>query len=185
MKINILIIFSLSLLVNCQGQIDYKSKYLNNDEVRGFIKKHPTLAYEDLVNSDYVAVMNNAGISFVGISGLLIGYELDDSEFQKDFTNIKSTYTYLLTLETFNSESHKTFCESDTIIPDVTTILKYSYFKLNQNSKIFLLKNENGIFVDKTYFEYPYDCPNPSHGYSCGAIVDSLNNKILYWVIFW
>ena len=185
MKIHLLIIFTFLFLSNCSGQPTFESNFLDNEEVRGFIKKHPTLSYEDIVKSDYPEVMTNAGISFVGISGLLIGYELDDSEFQKNFMDIKNTYTYLLSLETFDLEPHKSFCESDTIIPDVTTILKYSYFKLNQNSKIYLLKNENGIFVEKKYLTYPYDCPNPSHGYSCGAVVDSFSKKILYWVIFW
>lgn len=185
MKINLLTLFTLVLLANCSGQNSYESKFLDTEEVRSFIKKHPTLTYKDLVSSDYTAVMTNAGISFVAISGLLIGYELDESEFQKKLTTIKNKYTYLFPLETFGAENLKSFCEADTILPDITTILKYSYFKLNQESQIYLLKNENGVFIDEKYLNYPYDCPDPSHGYSCGAVVDPSTYRIMYWIIFW
>ncbi len=185
MKNYILILLTIFFIDGCTGQESIESKFLNTDEVRGFINKHPDLTYEDLVRSDFPKVMYNAGISFVGISGLLIGFELDDAEFQKEFDSIKKTYTYLFPLDTLNSEPLKTFCESDTIVPDVSTILEYSYFKFDGASKMYLLKNQLGVFVDEMYLKYPYECPNPSHGYSCGAVVDISTKRILYWVIFW
>lgn len=185
MKNHLLVLLSLFFVVSCSSQETFKSKFLNTDEVKEFISKHPNLTHEDLINSDFTNVKNNAGISFVGISGLLFGSELDEAEFQKELDSIKRTYTYLFPLDKLNSEPLKSFCESDTIVPDVSTLLQYSYFKFDGASTMYLLKNQLGVFVDEMYLTYPYECENPSHGYSCGAVVDASTKRILYWVIFW
>jgi len=185
MKTGITIIFTAFLFNTLIGQPDHRVKLMDNEEVRFFVENHPDLEIEDIVNCDFTAIMYHEGISFVGISGLLLGYQLNETEFNKEFNLIKNSYSYLFPLEAINLAFSGQYCNRDTVVPDILTILETSYFRPQNSSKMFLLENQLGKFIDDEFLTFPHDCPDPDHGKSSGAVVDSVNKKIIYWVIFW
>jgi len=130
---------------------------------------------------------HKAGLMLSAISDTMFYKSLIDALVLRNISNYSISSDSLIFIgDTLNDYSNIVNGKPVPTFIDIKDQFGLSNARLNNRERIYIIESKQGEFLNETNSVKGLELPdNWSHGYSRGIVADSLEYRLIYWLVIW